>query len=108
MAQRLGLDGVAFQRSWYHTAYAARYRGRFVDPKRQGRFEALVRDLRGIPLLQATTAVAEGRVKLNGQAYQWEPDEMVIWLKPTPGDETLAAVERDRSHFTVDPAPAAA
>jgi len=102
MAKRLGLDGVAFQPSWYHMAYAARYRARFVDPKRQGRFEALVRDLRGVPLLAATTAVEEGRVKLNGQPYRWEPDPMVIWLNAAPFDEAIASDERERSSFAIE------
>lgn len=104
MAKRLGLDGVAFQPSWYHMAYAARYRGRFIDPKRQGRFEALVRDLKGVPLLAATSAVEEGRVKLNGQPYRWEPDPMVIWLNAPSFDEAVASEERERSSFTVESA----
>jgi acetoin utilization deacetylase AcuC-like enzyme len=103
MAQRLGLDGVAFRPSWYHTAYAARYRGRFVDPKRQGRFEALIRDLSGVPLLTATTAVADGRVKLNGKPYQWEADEMVTWVNRSVENEPAIAAEREGSHFTLDP-----
>ncbi|MBI5367086.1 MAG: histone deacetylase [Planctomycetes bacterium] len=82
MAKRLGLAGVAFQPAWYHIAYAGRYRFRFVDPARQGRFEALVRDLAGVPLLEATLAVAAGRVQLNGAPYAWEADTMVAWLAP--------------------------
>src|SRR5262249_49919611 len=62
IARRLELAGVAFRPAWYHTAYAARYRFRFVDPARQGRFEALIRDLRGVPLLEASLAISEGRV----------------------------------------------
>ncbi len=77
MAKRLVLDGVAFRPSWYHMAYAARHSARFVDPQRQGRFEALLRDLAAIPLLEATRALSEGRVLLNGAPYVWEPDEMV-------------------------------
>ncbi|MHB8873064.1 MAG: arginase family protein, partial [Myxococcaceae bacterium] len=54
IAKRLVLDGVAFRPAWYHMAYAARYRFRFVDSGRQGRFEALMRDLKEVPLLEAT------------------------------------------------------
>jgi acetoin utilization deacetylase AcuC-like enzyme len=101
VARRLGLDGVAFRPSWYHTAYAARYRGRFIDAKRQGLFEALTRELAGIPLLEATKAVAEGRVKLNGQPYTWEPDDMAYWLRKPPHDEGVVQHERESSHFTL-------
>jgi len=102
MAERLKLDGVAFRPSWFHMAYAARHGGRFVDAKRQGRFEALVRDLRALPLLEATRAVAEGRVRLNGEPYAWEADAMVRWLKPQDGGDAAAvAAERERCRFTL-------
>ena len=104
MAKRLALDGVAFHPSWYHMAYAARHGGRFVNPQRQGRFEALVRDLQHLPLLDATRAVAEGRVKLNGEPYQWEAVEMVSWLHQPddPHDREAIAAERERCRFTAE------
>ncbi len=104
MAKRLVLDGVAFRPSWYHMAFAARHMARFATPQRQGRFEALMRDLKGLPLLEATHALAEGKVQLNGAAYTWEPDEMVEWLVPRDDAELAAAVaaERERCRFTVD------
>lgn len=103
MARRLSLDGVAFQPSWYHMAYAARHTGRFVDPERQGRFDALLRDLRGLALLEATRAVAEGKVKLNGQPYAWEPDPMVQWLhhEDSPEFKERVVQERERCRFEV-------
>ncbi len=103
MAGRLVLDGVAFRPSWYHMAFAARHGSRFVDAGRQGRFEALVRDTKHLPLLEVTRAVAEGRVRLNGQPYAWEADEMVAWLKPHDVPEDAAAVraELERCHFAV-------
>jgi acetoin utilization deacetylase AcuC-like enzyme len=103
IATRLLLDGVAFRPSWFHMAWAARDSARFVDPKRQGRFEALCRDLRQVPLLEATRAVAEGRVLLNGAPYAWEADEMVRWLHPRDDEADRAAVaaEREASHFTM-------
>jgi acetoin utilization deacetylase AcuC-like enzyme len=102
MAERLRLDGVAFRPSWFHMAYAARHGARFVDAKRQGRFEALVRDLRALPLLDATRAVAEGRVRLDGKPYAWEADPMVRWLRPEAhaSDPAEVAAERERCHFT--------
>ncbi len=103
IAKRLVLDGVAFRPSWFHMAFAARHGARFVDPKRQGRFEALCRDLREVPLLDATRAVAEGRVTLNGAPYAWEADEMVRWLHPPDDEADRAAIaaERDASHFAI-------
>lgn len=106
IARRLGLDGVAFRPAHYHVAYACRHRFRFVAPERQGRFEALVRDLGGLPLLAATRAVASGRVHLDGQPYVWEADDMVFRLEEEPEDPAVAEV-RERTRFTVLPAPAA-
>ncbi len=103
MAKRLLLDGVAFRPSWFHMAYAARHVSRFVNPQRQGRFEALTRDLKRVPLLQATRAVAEGRVDLNGAAYTWEADEMISWLeyRRDPVDQAAIAAERERCVFSI-------
>lgn len=101
VAQRLGLSGVAFRPSWYHLAYAARRRARFLDPGRQARFEALVRDLSTIPLLEATTAIAEGRVRMNGLAYQWEADDMVYQSGDAPTPEAASPPVRDLYYFTV-------
>ncbi len=82
MARRLGLQGVAFRPAWYHTAYAARHRMHFIDPRRQARFEALIQAAQGRPLAEVTTAIANGQVLLNGEPYVWEPDIMVDELQP--------------------------
>jgi acetoin utilization deacetylase AcuC-like enzyme len=103
IARRLSLSGVAFRPGWYHVAYAARHDFRFLDPARQGRFEALVRDLSRVSLLEATHALAEGKVRLNGQPYAWEAEDMVQSVEGVPQlrvDVTLE--ERERSHFTLD------
>jgi acetoin utilization deacetylase AcuC-like enzyme len=103
MARRLGLAGVAFRPAWYHTAFSGRYHFQFVDPARQGRFEAAVRDLGGVSLLEATTALAEGRVHMNGEPYRWEADEMVFWLDEEPARSELVDAERDRVRFEIAP-----
>jgi acetoin utilization deacetylase AcuC-like enzyme len=105
MAVRLGLAGVVFRPAHYHTAYAARHAFAFVDPERQGRFEALVRDLAGVPLLEATNAVAEGRVLLDGKPYAWEADEMAYWLRESPSEPGEVERERERVSFTYAPRP---
>lgn len=97
MAKRLVLDGVAFRPSWYHMAFAARHTARFVAADRQGRFLALVDALKGLSLLEATHAVAEGKVTLDGRHYTWEPDEMVTWLAPGHADRDAAEIEAERA-----------
>jgi acetoin utilization deacetylase AcuC-like enzyme len=97
IAKRLGLSGVAFRPATFHMAYSARYRFRFVDDARQERFVALIRDLAYLPLVEATRAVSQGRVRLNGEPYTWEADLMVFWLRPH--EET--AVGADAWHFDV-------
>jgi acetoin utilization deacetylase AcuC-like enzyme len=101
MALRLGLEGLAFRPAAYHTAFAGRAQLRFADPARQGRFEALVRDLGRLPLTEATRAVAQGRVLLDGAPYAWEADEMVLWLHPHEMDEAAVIAERERTHFAL-------
>ncbi len=101
MAARLGLEGIAFRPAAYHLAFGGREALRFVDPARQGRFEALVEVLHGLPLVEATRAVAEGRVRLNGEGYQWETDEMVRWLEPRPVDRATIETAKASSRFTL-------
>jgi acetoin utilization deacetylase AcuC-like enzyme len=105
MAERVNLVGVAFRPMWFHLAVVARARFRFLDAARQGRFEALMRDLAHLPLLEATRLVAEGQVRINGQLYAWEADDMVSRRAPVTDDATAIAVERERCHFTVEAPP---
>jgi hypothetical protein len=100
-AARLGLAGVAFRPAYLHTAHMARRAEmRFVDPARQGRYEALLRDLADIPLLEATRATAEQRVLLDGEPYTWEADEMAYWIDDRPYDDEAMSRERDRVRFS--------
>jgi hypothetical protein len=100
MAARLGLAGVAFRPAHYHLAYVARERFRFLDPARQGRFEALVRDLGALPLPEATRLVAAGRVLVDGAPYLWEPEHMVDFAATPPDDAAEVAAAREAAHFT--------
>jgi acetoin utilization deacetylase AcuC-like enzyme len=102
MAERLKLSGVAFRPMWFHLAMVARARFRFLAPDRQGRFEALMRDLAHVPLLEATRLVAEGHVRLNGEPYTWEAGDMVSRREPLVEDARAVALERERCRFTVE------
>jgi acetoin utilization deacetylase AcuC-like enzyme len=105
MARRLGLQGVAFRPSWYHMAYAARHNAHFIDPAREGRFQAMLRDLKGLSLLEATRAMAEKKVLMNGAPYEWEADDMVTWVSPDHArpDEEAVRAERERVAFMLRP-----
>ncbi|HZX94291.1 MAG TPA: histone deacetylase, partial [Myxococcales bacterium] len=101
VAARLGLEGLALRPAAYHLAFAGRETLRFVDPARQGKFEALVALFAGMPLAEASRAVAEGRVRLDGKPYAWETEEMVRWLEPRPDDRAAVDVARSGARFTL-------
>lgn len=103
VASRLSLHGVAYRPAYFHTAYPARHHFRFVAPDRQGRFLALIRDLSHLPLLEASSVLAEGRVRLCGRPYKWEADEMVYWLTKRPEDEQQVRHALAECQFTVEP-----
>jgi hypothetical protein len=101
LAIRAGLDGIAFNPAHYHVALIARRYFRFLSPARQGRFEALMRDLAALRLAAATRAIEAGAVVANGVPYAWEPDPMVLWLRRVPADEGAITRERERVRFAV-------
>ena len=103
MCRRLGLAGLAFRPAWYHMAYIARHWCTFVDPARQGRFEALLHELKDLPLLEATHRVERREVWLDGAPYAWEADDMVYRLETVADAQWAEAVrvERERARFTL-------
>ena len=80
MATRLGLAGVVFVPAWYHVAWQARHRMQFVEPAAQAHFSALAEATKGMALLDASRAIAAGKVSVNGTVARWEPAEMVEWV----------------------------
>ncbi len=98
IARRLGLVGLVFCPAHYHLAFIAKDRFHFAHPDRQARFEALQRTLSGWPLIDATRAIAAGRVTLNGTPYVWEASEMIFGAPPpsTGAEGALAFAVRDR------------
>jgi acetoin utilization deacetylase AcuC-like enzyme len=101
MAQRLELTGIAFCPAYYHLAAAVRGSFRFVEPARQGRFEALVREIGHLSLIDASRAVSQGRVLLDGVPYTWEATDMAQGIEPTEEEARLTEAERERARFTV-------
>lgn len=100
-SERLGVRGVAFTPAWYHTAYVARERFKFLDETRQGRFEAMVRDLRGLSLPRASKALADGRVLCNGEPFVWEPALMASWVTYEGEAAPRVAAARDAVRFSL-------
>lgn len=85
MARDLGKDGVASVPKFFHDA-AIFYRSRlflFLDAREQGRFEALSRDLRDLPLGDASLALVGGCVRdAEGEVVCWQPGLFVLPLTP--------------------------
>ena len=117
MAGELGKDGVASMPKLFHDAVIF-FRSRlflFLDGADQGRFEALVRDLRPLPLGDASVALVGGCVRdMAGAVVPWAPGFMVFPLSATltgylHSPEYTAQVERglEQCRFTWDPAAVA-
>ncbi len=106
--ERLHLDGLAFVPSAYHIAAFGRGRLYFVDAQSRATFAALHQLLAGLPLAEATRAVAEGRVSYadTGEPFAWKPAPMVLpvsrRLLEHVGDETH---EGPRPRLRLDGAP---
>jgi acetoin utilization deacetylase AcuC-like enzyme len=103
MAQRLELAGIAFCPAHYHLAVTAQGQFRFAEPARQGRFEAMVRDLGHLSVAEASHAVTQGRVLLDGAPYAWEATAMVHGVEPTEEEARVIEAERERARFMVQP-----
>lgn len=80
-AEDWGKDGLLASPPHFHVAVMASRSLRFVSAARQGRFEALRRDLSPYPLGEASRAVGDsGVVDQAGTPFTWEPAEMVAPL----------------------------
>jgi hypothetical protein len=76
----LSLDGVMDVPDHFHTAifYASAFR--FLEPEHEGRFLAIARDLKTIPLALASEAIDLGCLihADTGEPLPWEPGEQVL------------------------------
>lgn len=109
-ARTWGKDALVNYPEFFHNAvfYSALYR--FVSPARQGRFEALQRDIGMLPIAESSRVIEEGRVieEPAGQVLRWEPGEMIValtdpvraWLE-APAYAEAAAREREAVRFWV-------
>lgn len=82
----------------------------FLDPREQGRFEALLRDLEGLPLAEASVALAAGAVRdADGHPVSWQAGFQVMPLLPpltewfhSPAYQRTSRLEVERRRYVVD------
>ncbi len=77
--ERLGLDGIAFVAGHYHLVAQSEDFLWFLDPEEAGRFRALRRALRGVPLARASRLVDAERVvdDETGEPVRWVPPVLI-------------------------------
>jgi acetoin utilization deacetylase AcuC-like enzyme len=80
VCERHGLDGIYFSTAHYHLAAQSRRLMRLLHAEDEGRVRAFEEALKGVPLPEATAAVAEGRVidEATGEPAEWTPVPAVI------------------------------
>jgi len=105
------LDGVLDVPDHFHTALFYSRAFRFLDPDIEGRFQAIARDLKGIPLATASEAVREECLidTATGLPVPWDPAEQVMALRDpllrylrSPEYERLRDETGARLHVAVD------
>jgi len=81
-AYEWGKDALVNYPAYYHNAVFYSRVFHFLSPRRQGRMEALRRDLEGLGVGEASWAVDQGRVREEppGRVLRWKAAEMVAPL----------------------------
>jgi acetoin utilization deacetylase AcuC-like enzyme len=111
MADRLDCTGLCTIPQHYHNAYLYSKQMLLFDPDRQGYLEALKRDLEGIPLVEASLAIDEGKLRdaETGARLAWEGTEQVMPIRPglnayfaRPGYVRAVAAARQRYRFRLE------
>ncbi len=74
------IDGILDIPDHFHTAQFYARTMRFFDPVAEGTFQAMMRDLSGIPLALVSEAVSEGAMvdARTGQPFHWQPTEQIL------------------------------
>jgi hypothetical protein len=78
-AEDWGKDGLLNFPEYFHNALMYSPAFRFISAAREGRFQALRRDLASLSMAEASWAVEKGRVREEpgGAVLKWEPAELV-------------------------------
>ena len=109
VCDRLQLDGLLFVPSHFHTISQGKNL-RFLNPEDEGLLRSVRAVLSGLPLVEASRAVIEGRVvdARTGRAFAWTPLPMVLPVsdrlrEQVQGDEyeRLAAAAAGRHGFVL-------
>jgi hypothetical protein len=79
-SRELSVDGVLDVPDHFHTALFYSRAFRYLDPAEEGRFQAIVRDLAGVPLALASDAIREGCLvdRATGSPMPWVASEQVM------------------------------
>lgn len=103
-AREWGKDAVLATPEYFHNAVFYSPAFRFLSPLEQGRFLALRRDLRDLPVAEASAAVTTGRVRDLSRAenLSWRPGLMAAAVgedlaRALDGDDYGRAVEEARA-----------
>jgi len=79
-SRELSVDGVLDVPDHFHTALFYSSAFRYLDPEAEGRFQAIARDLSGVPLALASDAIREGCLvdRRTGDPTPWPAAEQVM------------------------------
>jgi hypothetical protein len=82
-SRELAVDGVLDVPDHYHTALFYSRDFRYLDPGAEGRFQAIARDLAGVPLALASDAIREGCLvnRETGEPVAWPVAEQVMAVR---------------------------
>jgi hypothetical protein len=83
LGKEFSLDGVLDVPDHFHTALFYSRAFRFLEPEREGRFLAIARDLKGVPIALASEAISMGCLvdSASSMPARWEPAEQVMSLR---------------------------
>ncbi len=83
IGREFSLDGLLDLPDHFHAALFYSRTFRFLDPRAEGRFLAMARDLKGVPLALASEAIMEGCLvnAADASPIPWEPAEQVMPLR---------------------------
>lgn len=112
IARERSRDAIAALPKFYHDAaiFCSSRLFLFLDPREQGRFEALQRDLAGLSLADASVAMIGDAVHgRDGRPTRWQPGFLVMplgervteWLHSASYQQTVGE-EAAANHFTLD------